>query len=150
MPSSRTQRCRTAEPWDGKLQDLQCLGCGVSGLVFAIDDERVAKISSGTPRSIDDIEIERSIYREFQYMRRRTGKKGFRHILSCIELDNPRGLVFERCKGTLKYRLQSTTCPPEQKLKWAIQAARGLRFAHDCNVIQRDGNDTQILSGSNI
>lgn len=138
MQVSQNHERSKPEPWDGNVDDLQCIGNGVSGLIFAIDQRRVAKISLGTTQSIEDIETERRIYRRFQHKQRKLGK--FPHILRCFDRNNPRGIVLERCEHTVRERLQ-TSSPIEQhqKLKWAIQAAKGLRDAHDCRVIQGDG-----------
>lgn len=42
------------------------LGNGVSGIVLAIDDKRVAKIDIGSTKSVEDAKIEREIYRRLQ------------------------------------------------------------------------------------
>ena len=137
MPASQEQRRTVIETWNGDIQDLPCIGNGVSGLVFGIDGGRVAKVALGTARSIEDIETERRIYRRFKQM---LPNPDSHYILCCLESDNPRGLVFERCKGTVRSRLRSQSpILPEAAMKWAIQAAKGLGFVYDCGIIQGDG-----------
>jgi serine/threonine protein kinase len=137
MPASQKQRRITIETWNGDIQNLPCIGNGISGLVFEIDVRRVAKVALGTARSIEDIERERKIYRRFKQM---LPNPDCHYILSCLESDNPRGLVFERCKGMVRSRLRSPSpILPEAVMKWAIQAAKGLGFVHDCGIIQGDG-----------
>lgn len=147
MPSDYGHQTRTSlyEPWDGQIRDLPCIGNGVSGLVFAVDEQRVAKISFGTPRSSEAIEIERCAYRRFNRTQRKRNCIEYWHILKCLETDNPRGLVFARCKDTVRIRLQTSNPTHVQKLQWAIEAAQGLSFAHECEVIQGDGGDDPSL-----
>jgi serine/threonine protein kinase len=135
MPAHRSHGRTKTEPWDGDIQDLPCIGSGTSGLVFQIDAGRVAKVSLGTARSIKDIETERKIYQRF-----RKEAPNCPQILCCLELDNPRGLVFECCQGTVRGRLRSQSSVPVGLVtKWARQAAGGLAIIHKCGVIQGDG-----------
>jgi serine/threonine protein kinase len=129
----RKSRCR---PWDGNIHNLEPLGHGVSGVVLAIDEKRVAKIDNGSQRSIDDVETEREIYQTLK-------KEPNKHVLWCYEVDNPSGLVLERCDDTVRRRLRSryrNTSPPEDTVKrWACEAAQGLTYIHRCGVVQVDG-----------
>lgn len=136
MPPHHAQRKSRLKPWDGDVQDLECLGNGVSGIVFAIDSTRVAKIHLGTPRSVQDFETERAVYRRFS---ERLSKVHCRYVLRCLDLDNPRGLVFERCQETVRSRVREGGVEEGQVLRWAKQAAKGLAWIHDCKVIQGDG-----------
>jgi len=136
MPSHHAQRKSQPKPWDGDVQDLECLGNGVSGIVFAIDSTRVAKLHLGTSRSVADFETERVVYQRFG---ERLSNIPCQYLLKCLDLDNPRGLVFERCQKTLRSILREGHVEKGLVLKWAKQAAKGLAWVHDCNVIQGDG-----------
>jgi len=131
-------------PWDGNIHNLEPLGNGVSGVVLGIDEKRVAKIDIGSQRSVQDIETEREIYR-------RLNQQHNKHVLRCYEVDNPSGLVLERCDDTIRRRLRSryrNTSPPEDVVKkWACEAAQGLAYIHRCGVIQVDvGCHNMMLS----
>ncbi|KAE8446095.1 hypothetical protein EG329_012603 [Mollisiaceae sp. DMI_Dod_QoI] len=144
--SPSQQRPLKYKPWDGDIQQLECIGSGVSSLVFAIDKQRVAKISVGTPQSIEDIDRERAVYRRFK---ENPGKSECRYILSCFEIENARGLVLERCQGTLRSYIRSNSPIPHRLvLKWARQVAEGLAFVHGCQVIQGDVGCHNILLDS--
>ncbi|PMD50486.1 kinase-like protein [Hyaloscypha bicolor E] len=137
----RKSRCRL---WDGNIHNLEPLGNGVSGLVLAIDEKRVVKIDIGTQRSIEDLETEREIYRGLNQQHNK-------HVLRCYEVDNPSGLVLERCDDTIRKRLRSryrNTQPPEDMVKkWACEAAQGLAYIHRCGVVQVDvGCHNMMLS----
>jgi serine/threonine protein kinase len=123
-------------PWDGNIHNLEPLGNGVSGVVLGIDEKRVAKIDIGSERSVQDVETEREIYR-------RLTQEHNKHVLWCYEVDNPSGLVLERCDDTIRNHLQSryrNTAPPGAVVyKWACEAAQGLAYVHRCGVIQVDG-----------
>lgn len=149
MSPSQTPRRLKPRRWDGNVEQLECIGSGVSGVVFAIDKRRIAKICVGTPRSIEDIETERKIYRRFRKFREKHDREQHdcQYILSCLETENPRGLVLERCQESLRNRIRSKSpLPLEDVAKWARQAAEGLVFVHDSGVIQGDGQiDCAIL-----
>jgi hypothetical protein len=138
-PDSKKRKSKPKR-WDGNIQGLILLGNGVSGAVFAIDDKRVAKIDLGSLRSIEDIETERMAYYNLS--------KGHLNVLSCLDIDNPNGLVFERCQETIRSRLRSRhrDTPPRAEVvkKWAYQAAKGLAFVHECGIIQVDGQIPRI------
>ena len=123
------------------MQDLECLGNGVSGIVFAIDSTRVAKIHLGTPRSVEDFETERAVYQRFG---ERQSKFHCRYILRCLDLDNPSGLVFERCHETIRNRIKERGVEAGMVLRWAKQASKGLAWVHDCKVIQGDGQPADL------
>lgn len=137
-----SQRKSRPTPWDGDVQDLECLGNGVSGIVFAIDSTRVAKIHLGTPRREHDFEIERAVYRRFS---ERSSKVYCRYVLRCLDLENPRGLVFERRRDTVRSRIREGGVEEGQVLQWAKQAAKGLAWVHDCKVIQGDGQLIDVI-----
>jgi hypothetical protein len=70
-------------------------------MVFEIDSKRVAKVDNGSLKSIKDIETEREAYW-------RLSKGGHcQYVLSCIEIDNPSGLVLEKCDAAVRKRLRS-------------------------------------------
>jgi hypothetical protein len=142
MPSSALQRSLTS--WDGNVQDLPLIGKGTSGLVFAIDERRVVKVSLGTPRSNEDIETERKIYQRFD---QKFSVNPCPYILRCLDTENSRGIVLERWDETVRSRIRSKPAPSFQDVQqWAIQAAKGLGAVHDCGVIQGDGQDIQNLA----
>lgn len=113
-------------------------------MVLAIDDQRVAKIDTGSLKSVGDIEIERAAYRELS-------NPGNPYVLRCYEIDNPNGLVLERCTHTVRTRLQSHySCkkPPENLVRdWVHEAVKGLAYVHQCGIIQGDGeSEIKLLS----
>jgi len=133
--------------WDGYIDNLTLLGHGVSGMVLAIDDRRVAKVDTGSLKSIGDIEIERAAYRNLS-------SPESPYVLRCYEVDNPNGLVLERCTHTVRTRLQSQyKCkkPPENLVRnWAYEAVQGLAYVHQCGIIQGDvGCHNMLLSPKN-
>lgn len=133
-------------PWDGNIHNLEPLGNGVSGVVLGIDTERVAKIDNGSQRSWEDVETERAIYRKLNQQRNE-------YVLWCWELDNPSGLVLERCDETIRRRLRSkyrNMPPPDDVVKrWACEAAKGLAYIHSCGVVQVDvGCHNMMLSAN--
>jgi len=140
----RKTKCR---PWDGNIHNLRPLGNGVSGMVLAIDDKRVVKIDIGSERSVEDAETEREIYQRLQWH-----GKAHKNVLECCELDNPSGLVLERCDDTIRKRLRSMyrdKLPPDEKVvkRWAYEAAQGLAYIHSCRVVQVDvGCHNMMLS----
>jgi serine/threonine protein kinase len=137
------------ERWTGEILDLKCIGRGISAMVFAINDEKVIKVGFGSDQSIADIETER---RAFNILEKATNRPP--HILRCFELDNPRGLVLERCHETLRRRLRSMSkdaFPSDAEARrWAKQAAEGLAFIHRHDIIHADvGCHNMLLTSSN-
>lgn len=107
----------------------------------------MAKVHLGTPRSVEDFETERAVYRRFN---KRLSKIDCRYVLRCLDTENPRGLVFERCRETVRDRVRKTVRDRVRKtrergeedgqaVRWAKQAAKGMAWVHDCKVIQGDG-----------
>jgi len=87
-------------------------------------------------RSIEDIETERNAYRELQ----RNGKY-CDHVLKCYEVDNPNGLVLERCKETVRRWIRSRSSdysPRTEAIRLAMEAAKGLAYVHSCGIVQGD------------
>jgi serine/threonine protein kinase len=130
------RKSRKERQWDGNISTLRPLGHGVSGMVLAIDENRVVKIDIGSSRSIQDIETEREAYRNLS-------KGRSPYVLKCFEIDNPNGLVLERCPDTMRKRLRSMPSgfPGRDEIvkEWAYQAAKGLAFLHRHRIIQGDG-----------
>jgi serine/threonine protein kinase len=122
-------------PWDGDVQVLLPLGNGVSGMTWAIDKERVAKVHIGSAKSKQDIETEREAYRKLG--------RSHPHVLSCFETDNPSGLVLERCQHSVRQRLRfmknQRTLHEDILTRWMHQAAQGLAYVHHCGIIHGDG-----------
>jgi serine/threonine protein kinase len=125
--------------------DLKPIGRGVSGLVLVLDDTKVVKIALGSPRSINEIEIERQIYRRF-------AEYECPFVVKCYDCNDLRGIILERLEECLRARLSRQEDPPttEDIWKWALQAAEGLAFIHQHQVIQGDvGCHNMMLDAAN-
>jgi serine/threonine protein kinase len=77
------------------------------------------------------------------------------HILRCFELENPQGLILERCRETLRHRLRSipglAILPDVDLRKWSKQAAEGLAFLHGHQIIHADvGCHNMLLDSTNV
>jgi len=77
------------------------------------------------------------------------------HIIRCFELDNPQGLILERCRETIRHRLKSlpglVLLPDVDLRKWAKQAAEGLAFLHDHQIIHADvGCHNMLLDSRDV
>ncbi|KAK7973149.1 Protein kinase-like domain protein [Apiospora saccharicola] len=128
------------KPWDGNIYGLQNIGHGATALVFAVDDRWVVKVPIPSPFGLQAIEQEREIYR-------RLGTNGSKHVISCRNPDHSSGILLERCTGSVRDRLremrQADGSIPRESLvqvgRWAYQAAKGLAYIHEHNVIQADG-----------
>lgn len=137
------------ERWTGDILDLTCIGRGISAMVFVINDGKVIKVDFGSEQSIADIETERRAFRILEKAKNRSP-----HILRCFESDNPRGLVLERCHETLRRRLRSMpkdAFPSDTEARrWAKQAAEGLAFIHEHDIIHADvGCHNMLLNSAN-
>ena len=126
------------EQWNGNIQGLPLIAHGSAGMVFALDDARVVKVYIGEDgQGIEDMETEREAYRRLRY-----GGTSSRHVLKCYDLDNAAGLVFERCKMTVRRWVKSRDYAPQREaLRLATEAAKGLEFVHKSGIIQGDGSD---------
>jgi serine/threonine protein kinase len=137
----------TPERWNGDVLSLgRAIGKGLSAIVFCIDDERVAK----TYLDSDEMETERKAYAIIEEAPDRSP-----HIITCFELDNPRGLVLELCQETVRQRVGSLpegVFPSDiQSRTWAKQAAEGLAFIHQHDIIHADvGCHNMLLNSSGI
>jgi serine/threonine protein kinase len=129
--------------WKGTTSDLEVLGYGVSGKVLAIDGSRVIKIPLGSPRSLKDIETERTAYR-------RLARSSSPYITKCYDYENPNGIIMERLTQTVRHRLKQPDSPPsgDDVTKWALQAARGLAFLHERGIVQADVGCHNMLLNS--
>ncbi|KAK8102507.1 hypothetical protein PG984_015653 [Apiospora sp. TS-2023a] len=124
--------------WDGSIYGLRNIGHGATSLVFAVDDRRVVKVPIPSPFGLQAVEQEREIYR-------RLGRRS-NHIVSCYDPDHSSGILLERCKGSVRDRLREMrqedgSIPRESWIqvgRWAYQAAQGLGYIHEHNVIQAD------------
>jgi len=125
---------------------LEAIGYGISGLVLIIDELRVIKVAYGNPRSKQDMKTERQAYSIL---------KPSPHIIRCFELDNPQGLILERCCETIRHRLKSlpefVLLPDFDLRKWSKQAAEGLAFLHDHQIIHADvGCHNMLLDSTDV
>lgn len=124
-------------PLQQKLSKI--LGIGVTGTVFAIDDETVVKVAllSGNTyydnESLRDIRIEREIYD-------RLGN----HPRICRYIGPVnRGMVLEKLGNSLRkcllnFQKSGGSPASDQALDWSIQAAEAIAYIHSKNVIQGD------------
>lgn len=151
---AQLEKDSTAKPlsdrWTGDIVDLEGIGHGISGMVLIIDKLRVIKVSFGTVKSELDMNTERRAYGILTQ-----AKKHSPHILNCFELDNPRGLILERCDDTVRHRLRSIPgsallCDVDAR-KWAKQAAEGLAFLHNHKIIHADvGCHNMLLDSRDV
>lgn len=120
------------------------LGGGVSGVIYALDDDTVLKTATGLYTSVHDIEVERRIYERL----------GFHPcILRCIRVE-PRGLVLERLVCPLRKHLrdlhQKGDVPSDDHVrKWAGQIVDGLGYIHSKGVLQADIGCHNLLLDKN-
>jgi serine/threonine protein kinase len=123
----------TPKQWDGIVYHLKTISHGVSGIVLLMDDSRVIKIPLGSPRSINDIEIEREVYRRLE-------NYASPYIVKCLDYDEPLGIILEKMEETVKRRVrrQQPSSEEQDVLKWTLQAAQGLAHLHRCGVVQAD------------
>lgn len=132
----RLRRCKLSRTklWNGNTSDLETLEYGVSGRVLAIDRFRVIKVPLGSPRSLKDIETEREAYR------RLARNPSCPYVAKCYDYENPCGIIIERLDQTVRHRLRQRDSTPtgDDVLKWALQAARGLAFLHNREIVQAD------------
>jgi serine/threonine protein kinase len=138
------------ERWIGSILDLQGIGHGISGLVLIIDELRVIKVAYGSHRSKQDMETERKAYSILEHTTRPSP-----HIIRCFELDNPQGLILARCRETVRHRLKSlpglVLLPDVNLRKWSKQAAEGLAFLHDHQIIHADvGCHNMLLDSTDV
>ena len=126
------------------LYGMQCVGQGVSSIVFALNSETVIKVPRGGSDDTRDQRIESRIYERLEIHPR---------IVRFIRLE-PRGLVLERLKEPLRKRLRDFYAKgklPSKGLiqKWSRQAIEGLQYLHQKNVLQGDiGCHNLLLDGN--
>ena len=116
------------------------LSLGVSGLVFAVDEDTVLKRSNGSANSAQDIAIEKRVFE-------RVGHHP--SIVRCLRM-NSEGITLERMLYPLRKRLQdlhATNKTPSNTmiLRWAQQITRGLAYIHSLGVMQADIGCHNIL-----
>lgn len=127
--------------WDGDIQSLIGIAHGSAGMVFALDDSKVVKVYLGSEtRAMENSETERQAYRNIKR------RSYFEHVLKCYDLENPYGLVLERCRESVRRRIASPDYSPEDEaLKFAYHAAKALTFIHHCGIVQGDGTCSDNL-----
>lgn len=120
------------------------IGGGVSGVIYALDEDTVLKTATGLYSSVQDLEVERRIYERLNY-----------HpcIVRCVGVET-RGLVLERLVCSLRKRLrdlrQKGEVPSDETLmKWAGQIIDGLDYIHSKNVLQADLGCHNLLLDEN-
>ncbi|KAK5233206.1 hypothetical protein LTR47_005703 [Exophiala xenobiotica] len=126
--------------------ELQCLGAGVSGHVFAIDDHTVVKVALRTGNEYMDNELLESHMLE----RRVFERLGKHHRICELKYAINRGLVLERLVESLRDRLSNLRkCDKlpsvEEAFKWSIQAAEGSAYLHENGVIHYDMGSANLL-----
>jgi len=121
--------------WDGSTQGLLGLAHGSAGMVFVHSDYTVVKVYLGRDvRSIENSAIERQAYRNLQ----REGVFS-EHVLRCYDIENPYGLLLERCRETVRQRIRSPDYSPDlEAFSLARQATEGLAYVHRCGIRQGD------------
>jgi hypothetical protein len=129
--------------WNGNTQGLLGIANGSAGIIFALGDYYVVKVYLGRDsRRIENAETERQAYRNLQ------SRGPFAHVLSGYDIDNPYGLVLERCCKTVRQKIRSSDYSPcDEALSFAFQAAKGLTFIHGCGIRQGDGS-TKLKSST--
>jgi serine/threonine protein kinase len=112
--------------------DAQSVGRGSSGSVLAINQDLVIKIFSEDEEGQLDFDREREIYYELQ----RDG--GSRYIVKFLEVWED-GLVLERLKSSLRFRLREKSLPKfTVRMRWLVQACKALGFLHARNIMHGD------------
>jgi serine/threonine protein kinase len=140
--------------WNGEIYGKEVLGSGLSGTVYAITATRVYKVATGLKFHRNDVKIEKEAYRRFEKKRKRDTSGFARCVLHSFVLDNPglSGIVLERRNGTVRRRLATNLSSPAsnaQVREWAVQAAKGLAFAHSCGIVHGDvGCHNMLLDSS--
>jgi serine/threonine protein kinase len=112
--------------------DAQSVGRGSSGTVLAINQDLVIKIFSEDEEGQLDLDRERSIFQDLQR------DSGSPYVIKFLEVWED-GLVLERLKYTLRFRLREKSQPsPHLRLRWLIEACKALEFIHDRGVMHGD------------
>jgi len=124
--------------WDGNTQGLLGIAHGSAGMIFELGEYQVVKVYLGRDsRRTENSETERQAYRNIKYQESRGNSS--EHVLRCYDIENPYGLVLERCYQTLRQRIRSSDYSQgEEALHFAFQAAKGLAFIHRCGIRQGD------------
>jgi len=112
--------------------DAQSVGRGSSGSVLAIDQDLVIKIFTDDEDGQLDFDREREIYRAIQ----RDG--GSRYIVRFLEVWED-GIVLERLKSTLRFRLREKFQPSKAlRTQWLMEACKALCFLQDRSIMHGD------------
>ena len=147
-PGSRSHRTiHDKDEWKRhfSFSEATTVGHGCSGLVFAIDEERVIKMFTDDEEGTMDLERERMVYDKLQ------SDENFSDRIVRFEEQWESGLILERLAGTLRQHLrklpQSAT-PPSAR-QWARETCEGLAFLHQHGVLHSDFGCQNILLGAN-
>jgi len=137
--------CRETPPFDGDTQNLRPVGQGTAGVVFGLDSKRVVKIYLGTyQQRTGDMESERQAYKNLKPV-----ENSCQHVLKCYDLENPHGLVLERCEMTVRRWTRSRKYEPQREaLRLAVEAAKGLCCIHSRGIRQGDVGCRNMLLDS--
>ena len=119
------------------------IGGGISGVVYALDDEFVLKAASGLKCSRYDLWVERKIYERLR-------TNGSQQILKGDFRTDPRGLVLERLSCTMRNHLrylhgQRQRASDDDLIKWADQLINGLWHMHSKGVLQANIGTHNLL-----
>ncbi|OAP60456.1 hypothetical protein AYL99_05458 [Fonsecaea erecta] len=114
-------------------RSLRFINCGVSGMVYAVDEFSVVKWPGGGENNSRELEIERRIFE-------RLGEHP--RIVKVLRVERDM-LVLERLQYPLRlqmHELRGSGAKPAVKdiLKWSAQAAEGMQYFHSKSVYQVD------------
>lgn len=125
------------------IESLDCIDVGKSGKVYALDARRVVKRYEGDNDA--EIRAEREVYDRLGH---------HPNIAEFLGALDDSSIVLERGQ-VLRNRLSEQTgalsIPLRTKYRWIKQAATGLQYLHDYNVIQADvGCRNMIIAHGNL
>ena len=125
------------------LYAMPYIGGGASGWIYALDDNNVIKVATGSNHSDQDLEIECRIYERL---------RGHPRILR-FRVES-RGLILERLVCPLREHLldlhRQGDIPSDETLtKWTRQILNGLWYIHSRGVLQADIGCHNLLLDKN-
>ncbi|EXJ82308.1 serine/threonine protein kinase [Capronia epimyces CBS 606.96] len=130
-------------PPTSAIEALDCLDVGKSGIVYALDARRVVKRYEGD--NDDEIDAEREVY---DRLGPHPNIAGFLGALDDGSIVLERGQVL---RDRLSEQTRTRPIPLRTKYRWIKQAATGLQYLHDCNIIQADvGCRNMIIAHGNL
>lgn len=142
-PSPSPPRSLSKDDWKTRfsLAGAKTIGHGSSGVVFAIDEQRVIKVFSLEEEGVLDLERERAIYDKLQI-----DGKSSSYVVK-FEEQWGSGLIMERLTGTLRQHLRKlgpfTT--PFYARRWIREFCKGLAFLHENDILHGDIGCQNIL-----